>query len=69
MVIKLSGNQLRNYNSADIIENLKTLSYDLDLKYLDFELVEQKILDGFSNKMDIDKFITYQAETLAYLNL
>lgn len=41
----------------------------MNLKYLDFDLVEQKILSGFQNNIPLDDFIKYQAETLAYLNI
>lgn len=67
--IKISENEIKDYNTDEIIRNLRDLSWGLTQTHLDFELVEQKLLSGFQNLMSQDEFIKYQAETLAYLNI
>ncbi len=65
----MSDSETRDYNTQEVIRNLQSLSWGLNLKYLDFDLVEQKLLSGFQNNMSYEDFIKYQAETLAYLNI
>lgn len=57
------------YDSGKLIENLKTLSQDLDHSNFNFEEVEQRVREGVSNNMTTEQFCKYLSETLAYLNI
>ena len=67
--VLLGNGEHEDHQVADLIDNLRALSFDLSTQHLDFALVEQKLVQGFSANMSRDDFIKYQAETLAYLNL
>ena len=59
LLIKMSETETKDYNSEEVIRNLQNLSWGLNLKYLDFDLVEQKLLSGFQNNMNYEDFIKY----------
>lgn len=49
--VRLEDNSYEEHNIMDIISNLKALSFDLDTRHIDYALVEQKLLQGFSQSM------------------
>lgn len=67
--LKLDNDQYKEIHIQDILANLRNLCWGLNEAHFDFNLIEQKLLQGISSNMSKEEFIKYQAETLAYLNL
>lgn len=40
LLLKVSDTETKEYNTDEVIRNLKDLSWGLDLRHLDFDLVE-----------------------------
>ena len=67
--IQKSNGTKEEYSSTKLTAYLKSLSTDLNQKYISIETIEKKIREGISKNTDTDSFTKYISETIAYMNI